>query len=100
MINIIKSFRKIIKGIWNSIFGTTEIKSVAQYRQEICQSNKCGHYDRFGLSENAVLRGEPSCDICGCNIKFKTSVMEEECTLSEIGEEPLWYQENLEDEKE
>lgn len=84
---------KIVKGIWNSFFGSKETKTIAELRKEICQSNKCGYYDQFGQSEKVIYRGEPACAICGCAIKFKVSVMEENCALSEINQTPLWTEE-------
>ena len=81
---------KILSGIWNSKFGTKEIKSIAETRLSICQSNKCGFYDAEGKSENTFIKGEPACGVCGCNIKFLVNSLESKCSLQELGKEPLW----------
>jgi len=81
---------KIIKGMWNSIFGTSTIKKIAKERLSICQSNKCGYYDKQGKSDKVFVPGEPACGICGCNLKFLTASMESKCSLAELGKDPLW----------
>ena len=63
---------------------------VAQERKTICQSNKCGHYDKLGEGDKAYIKGKPACGICGCNIKFLINSMESHCSLQDIGQEPLW----------
>lgn len=81
----------IIKGVWNSWFPTPTIQEIAQYREEICMG--CKYYDPKGESENAVLKGNPSCGICGCNIDYLTHSMESSCSREEIGDIPLWTSE-------
>lgn len=34
----------------------------------------------------------PYCTVCGCGIKFKTSVPSAECGLADIGEKPKWIE--------
>lgn len=59
-------------------------------RTRICKSNKCGHYDKDGSGPNAFVKGKPACGVCGCNIKFLTSLPESTCSLQDIEQEPLW----------
>ena len=81
---------KIANGIYNYFFGSRKAKEQAKKRLLICQSNKCGQYDKFGESEQTFVKGKPSCAICGCNIKFMCNSQETHCSLIQIGQEPLW----------
>lgn len=69
------------------------MEEIAEYRLDICRTNYCRYYDKYGESENAVLKGEESCGVCGCNLSYLVRVMEESCSLKDIGEEPLWDKE-------
>lgn len=62
---------------------------VADERVSICESNKCGYYDKDGVGEKVVLKGKPACLICGCNIRLLAN-SDEGCSLSELKKEPLW----------
>lgn len=81
---------KIINGFWNTIFGSKKIKTIAEQRMKICESNKCGFFDKGGVSEKAFIKGEDACSICGCNIQLLVNSMESKCSLQELGKEPLW----------
>lgn len=70
-------------------------------RLEIC--NKCpfnskntvGKKDlRHRVWEFLNLK-EHFCTICGCEIKAKASESMEECSMSEIGQEPKWKQKSI-----
>lgn len=87
--------KSIFKGIWNKFFGSKDIKQISEYRTDICRTNKCGFYDPKGESEAAVLRGYETCGVCGCSLSLMTSVLEESCSLEEIGKTPLWTKEEL-----
>lgn len=63
---------------------------MAKKRTAICKSNRCGYYDALGESENTFIKGKPSCKICGCNIKILSNSPESKCSLSELGQKPLW----------
>lgn len=58
-------FEKVIKGAWYSITDNKATRDMAKTRQAICQP--CS--DRNGIE----------CGLCGCIIKFKTRLTEEEC---------------------
>lgn len=73
------------------MFPKPDIEEIAEYREELCKS--CPYYDKFGISENAVIKGEPSCSICGCNISYLVRSMQSRCSREEIGEIPLWVDE-------
>ena len=57
----------ILKGVFNYIFNKN--KNIAQKRYLIC--NKC--------KDRLVLGDTEYCNICGCLIKLKTTVPEENC---------------------
>ena len=59
-----------------------------------CEYNSKNYNKKKGLWYwfwNTLNFKKPFCTICGCEIKAKASEKEiEECSLSEIGEEPKW----------
>lgn len=65
---------------------------VSKARRKICE--ECNYYDDYGIGEKAVIKGKPSCFICGCTIKLKTLCMECSCALPEVGALPKWGPEN------
>jgi hypothetical protein len=67
-----------------------EIQAEAARRKAICESNVCGHYDPLGKPETSVIKGEPACDICHCNIDNKVMCTICYCALKDIEREPLW----------
>jgi hypothetical protein len=72
-------------------FSTSKkVRATIATRRSICKSNACGHYDKYGTTEKVVVRGKPACDICGCNTLLLVSYLKGECSLSELGLEPLW----------
>lgn len=81
---------KILKAFYAYIKGDKRTVDMSQERLKICQSNICGYYDAFGTSDNAVVKGNAACGICGCNLKIMSSLAEAECSLSSIGSNPLW----------
>lgn len=88
---IINSRAYIFKGIYNSIIKKIYIEKVSIERMKICRSNICGYYDKKGESEMAIGNmGKETCSICGCILKVKTRVLECNCALEELSEEPLW----------
>ena len=74
----------IVDGIYNHFFGSKKAKEQAKKRLKICQSNKCGFYDKEGNSEKAFIKGEPACGVCGCNIAFLTASLDSKCSLQEL----------------
>jgi hypothetical protein len=85
-----KDRNKIVEGIANIVFVNQEVEKIASERVAICKSNKCGHYDQTGSSPKAYIKGSPSCGICGCNIRALTHSLHSECSLTELGQAPLW----------
>lgn len=81
---------KILEGIGNSIFVKEQVEEIALRRTAICQSNTCGFYDQEGTSPKVVLPEHPACSICGCNIHLLVRSLSSECSLSQIGRDPLW----------
>ncbi len=69
LLNKIKSFFNLIgrvfRGAWYSITDNKATREMAKTRQAICQP--CEH--RTGIT----------CGLCGCVLKFKTRLTEEEC---------------------
>jgi hypothetical protein len=88
----------ILEGILNSVIVSQEIEDVASSRESICKT--CPHYDPKGESEKVFVKGSPACSICGCNITFLTHSMHSQCSLHEIGQEPLWLPELTKEEEE
>lgn len=90
--------QKILQGISNYLLekiGQGKASKMAKNRILICQSNKCGFYDKFGESSKVFIKGKPACGVCGCNIKLLTHSQDSKCSLWEIGQEPLWLEEKL-----
>ena len=85
---------KIIKALFYFIQNNFKTRKLSKERTAICKSNKCGHYDALGSSENAFIKGKPACEICGCNIKILTSSPESVCSLQELNQTPLWTSTN------
>ena len=94
-----KDRHKIVEGISNLVFLKKEVNRIAAQRDSICQSNVCGQYDKDGSSEKAFIKGSAACAICGCNIRLLTHSLHSECSLHEIGQEPLWKMVLTEDEE-
>ncbi len=67
-----------------------KVRATIATRRSICESNACGHYDKYGVSEHVVVRNKPACDICGCNTLLLCSYLQGVCSLSDIDLEPLW----------
>lgn len=82
---------QIAEGFYNAyVSSNEEIKAEKERRITICESNVCGHYDAKGETEKVVLKGQPACAACGCNIPAKPAVMWLHCSLKELGQQPLW----------
>lgn len=86
-----KNRKLILNGILNRLFPTPTTKEIAEYRLDLCRG--CKYYDPKGESEAAILKGEPACSICGCNIFLLTASMDAICSREDIGETPLWEDE-------
>ncbi len=99
---MIKKIKKIWLNKWRILIAlytlyfskNKNVRQTIATRRTICQSNKCGHYDKSGTHENIIWKGKPGCDICGCVTLLKVADLKTVCTLKEIGEEPLWAEFN------
>ncbi len=89
---IISHRKEILSGITNTLLKRHQ--TMATSRAKICRSDVCGHYDAKGESEKAVLKGKPTCGVCGCSITYLTHSPESQCSLVELGLTPLWDKEN------
>jgi hypothetical protein len=65
-----------MEGIKNSVIRDEFVESIAEHRNEIC--NSCEHIDLKG-KECAVPGTQPCCSLCGCSLKFKTRALSTEC---------------------
>ena len=72
-------------------------KNVLEHRRKICSGcefNSDNANDKeLGFIEKArkkLLKGEPFCTACGCQVNEKTTQETEECGLGEKGLEPKW----------
>lgn len=85
-----KSKWKILDGVIHSLIinFTPKIKKQIKQRRALCAN--CNYLDLTGTGELTVVKGEPACGICGCNIKLLTASLSSECSLSDIGQEPKW----------
>lgn len=99
--NRIKTIWKNRKQIWEGFYNTylnfserNKIKKISKKRIEICRSNKCGLYDKYGESQMAFIPGSESCGGCGCLLKEKTSCLTCSCFLETLGQVPMWEPEN------
>lgn len=90
LLNAWKNRRKILEGIWNSIFPNSFVKKIAAERRKICESNTCGYYDSKGINNACYIKGSPCCIACGCNMKWKHHSLSSQCGLSSVEKEPLW----------
>ena len=94
-----KNKDKILEGIKNKYLKKKDkdkLKSIAEKRISICRTNQCGFYDKDGSSKKAVIKGLEACSGCGCNLEIKGYSLSSHCYLKDIGEKPLWEEENLE----
>lgn len=82
--------REILDGVANSLFIRESIEQVALERTSICESNRCGFYDKEGISDKVNIPGVSSCGVCGCVIHLLTRSMHSKCSLHELGKQPLW----------
>ena len=71
-----KNRKQIMEGIKNSVIRDEFVESIAEHRNEIC--NSCEHIDLKG-KECAVPGTQPCCSLCGCSLKFKTRALSTEC---------------------
>lgn len=83
--------------MWNTLFPSQYIKKIAITRGKICEG--CVHYDKYGESEKAFVKGKPACGICGCNIRLKTHCLSCDCALKDIQFIPWWKSEMSEKEE-
>lgn len=86
-----KNRKAIGQGVFNAYLSWNEdVKKEAQRRLEICQSNQCGYWDSTGQADELVMKGEPGCKACGCRGSLKVNCMTCNCSLLDMGKEPLW----------
>lgn len=90
VIKIWKDKGQIFEAIKNSVFKKEDVEKIAEERLAICRTNKCGLYDPEGKSEKAYFPGQESCGGCGCKLSWLTRALSKDCTLAELGQEPLW----------
>lgn len=88
-----KNKLKILEGIWyNHIVFFFNKKhwaiKIVQHRRAICHN--CPFFDEKGVTERVIIRGLPSCSICGCNINEKTACLSCNCALKDKGKTALW----------
>lgn len=81
--------KKILEGIWYNhvVFFFNKkhwAKREVEHRRNICDT--CPYLDRIGRGNNVILKGQPACSFCGCNIKEKTACLSCECAHIE----PKW----------
>ena len=84
---------KILEGLWYNhvVFFFNKkhwAKKVVDLRRIECYT--CPYLDRDGSGEKAIVKGSPSCSICGCLIWEKTASLSSDCAMVEIGKEPRW----------
>lgn len=66
------------------------MKEEAKRRQDICEGNTCGYYDKEGKPETSAIPGKPACSICHCNVNLMVHTMSKTCSLKLIDQTPLW----------
>ena len=71
-----KNKGKILEGIKNRLFLTSDIREVADERLKIC--NKCPHLDKKG-KECLIPGTQPCCALCGCSMGIKAYAMSSAC---------------------
>lgn len=76
-------------------FYTRRNEKFVKERRAICKT--CPLNSRYikqprykSIYYNIVNTFSAYCTVCGCGIKFKTSVPSAECGLADIGKEPKW----------
>lgn len=80
---------QIAEGLWNEyISSSQEIEQEKERRREICR--QCEYYDPTGTKEIVVVKNEPACLLCGCNITLLTASMSVTCSAPKIGLKPRW----------
>lgn len=72
-----KNKRKILEGIWNSLFPNAFVERVAAERDKLCQA--CPLYDATGKAENCFVKGSACCSFCGCKLSFKQRALSVGC---------------------
>ena len=65
-----------MEGIKNSVIRDEFVESIAEHRDEIC--NSCEHRDVKG-KECAMPGTQPCCSLCGCSLVFKTRALSTNC---------------------
>jgi len=80
---------QIAEGFYNTyISSDQEIKDEIERRKNICKG--CEYYDSEGKVEIVVVKGEPGCMLCGCNISMFTACMSCTCSAPKLGLQPRW----------
>lgn len=80
---------QIAEGWYNRwISHNEEIKAEAQRRMDICKG--CEYYNKEGDKEIVVVKGQPACLLCGCNIGYLTAAMSATCSATKIGLPARW----------
>ncbi len=89
---IIKNRSQILEGFINTILKNEDYEKIAEARLDICKTNVCGYYDPEGKSEEAIIKGQPACAACGCNLEVKVRCMTCVCGLETLNKIPLWVE--------
>lgn len=80
---------QIAEGLYNEyVSHSQEIAEEKERRRGVCKG--CEYYDPQGKGEIVVVKGEPGCLLCGCNITFLTASMSSQCSAPKIGLKPRW----------
>ena len=86
-------FEKVIKGAWYSITDNKATRDMAKKRLEICRGtfhNRDFYASKMEMERYYQLQGRDykigcehrtgsTCGLCGCVLKFKTRLTDEEC---------------------
>lgn len=75
--NLWKAKSEIVRGWYYYLLGKNQ--AMVEKRLNICQSNVCGYFDRFGASDESFLKGFQTCADCGCPLRQKVSDPKSSC---------------------
>lgn len=82
---------QIAEGLYNTYLNhKPEIAEEAERRRKLCEEGTCGFYDGTGTNPRLVVKNQPGCVLCRCNINIKSNCMSCHCSLQDIGETPKW----------
>lgn len=79
----------IAEGFYNEYISSDKgIKDEIERRRAICRG--CEYYDGTGTKEIIVVKGQPGCLLCGCNITMLSASMAAQCSTPKIGLKARW----------